>query len=114
MASQYLSAVFRALPGSGERPCRASACGLHMGRPSKLTPQQQNEARRRAAAGEPIRRCCPHLQRPPQHDFEAGGMKLTDEEIAVGEELERSAHAAMAHRNEKEFGSCSLPALHFC
>jgi DNA invertase Pin-like site-specific DNA recombinase len=30
---------------------RAKACGQHMGRPPKLTPQQQDEARRRRAEG---------------------------------------------------------------
>jgi len=34
---------------------RAKARGQHMGRPPKLTPQQQKEARRRRAQGETLK-----------------------------------------------------------
>jgi hypothetical protein len=36
---------------TAEGRSRAKACGQHMGRPPKLTPQQQQEARRRRAEG---------------------------------------------------------------
>ncbi len=35
---------------------RAEACGQHMGRPPKLTPQQQKEARRRRAEGATLKK----------------------------------------------------------
>ena len=40
---------------TAEGRSRATARGQHMGRPSKLTPQQQNEARRRRAQGETLK-----------------------------------------------------------
>ena len=41
---------------TAEGGSRAKAGGQHMGRPPKLTPQQQREARRRRAEGEANRR----------------------------------------------------------
>jgi DNA invertase Pin-like site-specific DNA recombinase len=40
---------------TAEGRSRAKARGQHMGRPSKLTPQQQKEARRRRAEGETLK-----------------------------------------------------------
>ncbi len=40
---------------AAEGRSRAKAPGQHMGRPPKLTPQQQNEARRRRAQGESLK-----------------------------------------------------------
>ena len=40
---------------TAEGRSRAKACGQHMGRPPKLTPQQQAEARRRRAEGETLK-----------------------------------------------------------
>ena len=40
---------------TGEGRARAVARGQHMGRPPKLTPQQQKEARRRRAEGETLK-----------------------------------------------------------
>ena len=50
---------------------RAKARGQHMGRPPKLTPQQQKEARRRRAAGRNAQGTRQELQRRPGDDFEA-------------------------------------------
>jgi hypothetical protein len=46
-----------------------------MGRKPKLTPHQQQEARRRIAKGEKTREPCQELRRQHQHDFEARRMK---------------------------------------
>lgn len=57
---------------TAEGRSRATARGQHMGRPPKLTPQQQNEARRRRAEGhtQGTRR---GLQCRAGDDFPAGG-----------------------------------------
>ena len=46
-----------------------------MGRPPKLTPAQQAEARRRRAQGATLAELAQQLRRGQEHDFEADGMR---------------------------------------
>ena len=59
---------------TGEGRARAVARGVKMGRKPKLTPHQQR--RRFAAAKRRAVREIAQLQRPQQHDFEAGDIDL--------------------------------------
>jgi DNA invertase Pin-like site-specific DNA recombinase len=51
MPGQYLTAVCELHPTRAKGRSRAKARGQHMGRPPKLAPHQQQEARRRSAEG---------------------------------------------------------------
>jgi len=52
-----------------EGRARAKARGVKLGRKPKLTPHQQQEARRRKADGEPHRDIALSYDSPQQHDF---------------------------------------------
>jgi DNA invertase Pin-like site-specific DNA recombinase len=54
---------------------RAKARGQHMGRPPKLAPQHQKEARRRRAEGATLKELAKKLQRRQGDDFEAWRMR---------------------------------------
>ena len=56
---------------TAEGRSRAQKRGQHMGRPPKLTPAQQAEARRPAGAGRYARRTCAQLPRRQEYDFTA-------------------------------------------
>ena len=61
---------------TAEGRSQAKARGQHMGRPPKLTPQQQAEARRRRAEGATLKDTGEKLQRRVGDDFEAECLTL--------------------------------------
>ena len=65
--------LIRARTAEGRQ--RAKARGVKLGRKPKLPPHQQREAGRRRERRRAHPRHRPQLQRPQQHDFEAGGIK---------------------------------------
>ena len=68
--AEFERELIRARTGEGRE--RAKAQGVKMGRKPKLTPHQMREAiKRRDQGRRAAARHRPHLQRQPQHDFEA-------------------------------------------
>ena len=60
---------------TGEGRERAKARGQSLGRPFKLTPHQRSEAIRRRHRGETLTQHRLQLQRPPEYDIKAYGVK---------------------------------------